>query len=479
VTHHARTSIGVGLLAAAAVLLSVGRAEESGQNWPRFRGPRASGIADGHPTPVSWSVEGEANILWRTPIPGLAHSSPVVWGDSIFLTTAVSAEGGSLLRVGLYGDIAPVPTEAVHRFVLYRIDKRTGKILWERVAHEGVPRRPRHPKATHANSTPATNGEKIVAFFGSEGLYCYDMEGNLVWKKDLGPLDAAFYVAPDAQWGFASSPVIRDGVVYIQCDVLNDPFLAAFNLETGEQIWRTPRDDVPTWSTPTVHRKGDRTLLFVNGWKHIGGYDARTGEEIWRLKGGGDIPVPGPVVAHDLVFVTNAHGGAAPIYAVRLDAEGDVSLEEGTSSNRHVAWSNMRGGAYMQTPLVYGDYLYSCRNNGVLFCYRARTGERLYQERLGRGGTGFTASPVAADGKLYFTSEEGDVYVVKAGPEFELLAKNPLGEVTMATPAISEGTLYFRTRTHLVAVRNGETRSSSCRSVWPALASLVAPAGRQ
>jgi outer membrane protein assembly factor BamB len=473
---HAGTSIGLGLLVAAALLLSVGRAEEPGQNWPRFRGPQASGIAEGHPTPVSWSVEDETNILWRTPVPGLAHSSPVVWGDSVFLTTAVSSEGGSSLRVGLYGAIAPVPTEAAHRFVVYRIDKRTGEVLWERTAHEGVPRRQRHTKSTHANPSPATDGERIVVFFGSEGLYCYDMEGNLVWKKDFGPLDAAFYTAPDAQWGFASSPVIHDGVVYVQCDVLNDPFLAAFDLDTGEERWRTSRDDVPTWSTPTVHQKGDRTLLLVNGWKHIGGYDARTGEEIWRLRGGGDIPVPGPVVAHDLVFITNAHGGASPIYAVRLDAEGDISLEEGSSSNQHVAWSNMRGGAYIPTPLVYGDYLYSCRDNGVLFCYRARTGERLYQQRLGRGGTGFSASPVAADGKLYVTSEEGDVYVVKAGSEFELLAKNPLGEVTMATPAISEGTLYFRTRTHLVAVRNSETRSSSCRSLWPALASLVPPA---
>jgi outer membrane protein assembly factor BamB len=294
----------------------------------------------------------------------------------------------------------------------------------------------------------------VVAFFGSEGLYCYDMEGTLLWKKDFGPLDAAFFVAPDAQWGFASSPVIHDGVVYIQCDVLNDPFLAAFDLETGDQIWRTPRDDVPTWSTPTVHEKGDRTFLLVNGWKHAGGYDARTGEEIWRLSGGGDIPVPGPVVAHDLVFITNAHGSDAPIYAIRLDARGDISLGDGATSNEHVTWSVPRGGAYMQTPLVYDSYLYNCRDNGVLSVYDARSGNRMYQQRLGGGGGGFTASPVAADGKVYFTSEEGDVYVVKAGPEYELLATNPLGEVTMATPALSEGTLYFRTRTHLLAIGN-------------------------
>jgi outer membrane protein assembly factor BamB len=454
-------------VAALAVVLTVpglARAAEPDQNWPRFRGAHARGVADGQTTPTRWSVESGEGILWRTPVPGLAHSSPVVWGDSIFLTTAVSETGGSFLKVGLYGSIDPVPDEGPHRFVVYRIDKRTGKILWERAAFEGTPRRPRHPKSTLANSTPATDGRKVVAFFGSEGLYCYDMEGTLLWKKDFGPLDAAFFMAPGAQWGFASSPVIHDGVVYIQCDVLNDPFLAAFDLESGEQIWRTPRDDVPTWSTPTVHESGGRTLLLVNGWKHAGGYDAATGKEIWRLGGGGDIPVPGPVVAHDLVFITNAHGSDSPIYAVRLDATGDISLDGGATSSRFIAWSVPRGGAYMQTPLVYGDYLYNCRDNGVLSVYDARTGDRQYQVRLGGGGGGFTASPVAADGKVYFTSEEGDVYVVKAGPKHELLATNALDDVTMASPAISEGTIYFRTRTHLVAVGQGDARTGTATS---------------
>ena len=444
--------LNVAVLTVAVVVPCLVQAAEPDQNWPRFRGPHARGVAHGYPTPASWSVESGEGVLWRTSIPGLAHSSPVVWGDSVFVTSAVNEKGGSLLKVGLYGSIDPVPDEGPHRFVVYRIDKRTGKILWERVAFEGTPRRPRHPKATLANSSPATDGEKVVAFFGSEGLYCYDLQGKLLWKKDLGPLDAAFFKAPDAQWGFASSPVIHDGVVYIQCDVLNDPFLAAFDLKTGEQIWRTKRDDVPTWSTPTIHSTGERTLLLVNGWKHAGGYDATTGKEIWRLSGGGDIPVPGPVVAHDLVFITNAHGSDAPIYAVRLDAEGDISLGDDETSNEHVSWSIPRGGAYMQTPLVYGDLLYNCRDNGVLSVYDARTGDRKYQQRLGRGGGGFTASPVAADGKVYFTSEEGDVYVVKAGSNYELLATNALDEVTMASPAISEGTIYFRTRTHLVSV---------------------------
>jgi outer membrane protein assembly factor BamB len=335
---------------------------------------------------------------------------------------------------------------------VYRIEKKTGRILWSKTAHEGVPKIKRHPKSTHANPTPATDGKHVVALFGSEGLYCYDVSGNLLWKKDLGVLDSAFFVVPEAQWGFASSPIIFDNKVFVQCDVLKGSFLAAFNVENGDEIWRTARQDVPTWCTPTIHTSGERDILLVNGWKHIGGYDASNGKEIWKLRGGGDIPVPTPVVAHGLVFITNAHGPLSPIYAIRLDAVGDISLEEGETSNSHVVWSIRRGGAYMQTPLVYGDYLYSCRDNGVLSCYRARTGERLYQERLGRGASGFSASPVAADDKLYFSSETGDIYVVRAGPTFDLLAVNSFDEVVMATPAISEGTLYFRTRSNLIAI---------------------------
>jgi outer membrane protein assembly factor BamB len=446
-------SLAAGLTAAASLLaLAAFAADVPGTSWPRFRGPGASGVVEGHPTPVSWDAGTSAGVAWKAPVPGLAHSSPVVWGDAIFLTTAVSTAGSSPLKVGLYGDIEPVPAEPAHRYVVYRIDKRTGKVSWERTAHEGVPRRARHPKSSHANPTPATDGRRVVAYFGSEGLYCYDLEGRLLWKKDLGPLDAAYFQAPAAQWGVASSPVIHDGRVYLQVDVLNDPFLAAYDLETGRQLWRTARQDVPTWSTPSVHEADGRSVVVVNGWKHIGGYDAKTGKEIWRLRGGGDIPVPAPVVAHGLVFITHAHGPGSPIFAVRTGARGDITPPAGKTAGEHLAWSVERGGAYMQTPLVYGDLLYTCRDNGVLSVHRARTGERLYQERLGAGSSGFTASPVAADGKVYFTSEEGDVFVVRAGERFELLAKNALGEVTMATPAISEGRLFFRTRGHLVAV---------------------------
>jgi outer membrane protein assembly factor BamB len=190
----------------------------------------------------------------------------------------------------------------------------------------------------------------------------------------------------------------------------------------------------------------------VNGYKHIGGYDLGTGKVLWQMKGGGDIPVPTPVVAHGLTYIANAHGSAAPLYAVKLDAAGDISLAAEARSNAGVAWAHMRNGAYMQTPLVLGDFVYSSADHGILVCYDAKSGERVYRKRLGNGQTGFTASPVAAGDRLYFTSEDGDVYVIQAGREFAELAHNEMGEICMATPAISDGVLFVRTQGHVVAI---------------------------
>jgi outer membrane protein assembly factor BamB len=433
-----------------AIIVLQGQNTKDGVNWPSFRGPNASGIAENYSTPVSWDMDTSKNIKWKTKIPGLAHSCPVVWGDRIYVTTA-SGEADAELKVGLYGNIEPVDDDSVHQWKVYCLDKNTGKILWEKTAHKGVPKVKRHPKATHANSTPVTDGKYVVAFFGSEGLFCYEMDGKLVWKKDFGLLDSAFFMVPSAQWEFASSPVIHQGVVIVQCDALNTAFLAALDIKTGKEIWRTTREDVPTWSTPTIHVGEKQTQIIVNGFKHIGGYDFKTGKELWKISGGGDIPVPTPVVAHGLVFINSAHGRLSPIYAIKLESEGDISLTEDETSNDSIVWSVRRGGSYMLTPLIYGDFLYNLQWNGSLSCFRAKTGELVYREQLGKM-TGFSASGVAADGILYFSSEEGDIFVLRAGPEFEVLATNSMKDECMATPAISEGTLYFRTHHYLIAV---------------------------
>ncbi len=421
-------------------------------NWPSFRGPPARGVADGIPTAVEWDVPSGRGVAWKSAIPGLAHSSPVIFGERVYLTTAVRKAGEAELKVGLYGDVAPVDDEGEHLFQVLCLDKRDGKILWTQTAFEGAPRYPRHTKGSFAASTPATDGERVIACFGTEGLYAYDTGGELLWKKDLGDLDAGYYMMPQARWGFASSPVIHDGVVLVQCDVQKGSYLAALSAADGEELWRVARDEVPGWSSPTVDVREGRSQVICNGYKHIGAYELATGAELWKLQseGGGDIPVPTPIVADGLVFITNAHGNAAPILAIDALAEGMFGPDPAQSE--FMVWSDMRAGNYMQTPLVYGEFLYCCKDAGILGCYDAKTGEEVYRERLGGGGSGFTSSGVAADGKLYFPSEEGRVFVVAEGFEFEVLADNDLGEECMASPAISEGTLFFRTRRHLVAI---------------------------
>jgi outer membrane protein assembly factor BamB len=429
-------------------------------NWPQFRGPNASGHAPANSpaAPHTWDLPTNKNIRWKSPIPGLAHSSPVIWQNKIFLTTADTPGTDQPLKTGLYGDIAPVNDNQPVDYKLLCLDKTTGKILWDKTAHTGVPKVKRHPKATHANSTPAADAKRVVAFFGAEGLYCYDHDGNFLWKKDLGPLDSGYYMAPSAQWGFASSPVLhtdKDGdKVIVQCDVQKGSFLAAFDAATGNEIWRTPRDEVPTWSTPTILQlENAPTQILCNGWKQIAAYNLDDGKLIWSLKGGGDIPVPTPVAAHGLVFITNAHGPRSPLYAINpATAKGDITLPPGQTSSPHIAWSIPRGGNYMQTPIIVQDLLFLCRDDGTLTCFQAKTGQQLYRQRLTPERKGFTASPVASADRLYYPAEDGTVHIIAATKEFKPIAQLPLNEENLATPALSNGTLYFRTRNHLIAI---------------------------
>ena len=418
--------------------------------WPTFRGPYSRGYVDHANPPVEWDVPAGKNIKWQTAIPGLGHSSPVIWGDRLFVTTAVNESGDDALKVGLYGDIDPVAEQSVHDFQVYCLDKNTGRILWKRLAYKGIPLTKRHPKASFANCTPATDGKHLVVFFGSEGMYCYDFEGNLLWKKDLGKMNAGPYTDPDVEWGFASSPIIHNGRIILQCDFLGKCFIASYDVGTGEQVWKTPRDEVSTWSSPNVFEKDGKTQIIVNGWKHMGGYDFDTGREIWKMSGGGDAPTPTPVFANGLIFINNAHGRYSPIYVVKPGATGDITLAPGETSNKYIVWSIKRGGAYMETPLVYGDYLYNLRINGSLMVFKAVTGDLIYKQDHGNGG--YTASCVAADGRIYFCSENGEAYVVKAGPEYQLLAKNRMGDLVMATPAISGNNIFFRVQKSVIAI---------------------------
>ena len=418
--------------------------------WPQFRGRFASGVADGEKPPVQWGAEGSPGFKWKVPIPGLGHSSPVVWGDRVCVTTAVSSNPQTDLRPASPMDSAA--DMSPHAWRVYCLNRHTGQVLWERTAYEGVPKTKRSPKNSFASATPATDGRYMVAMFGSHGLYAYDLDGKLLWKQDLGILDTGFFFDPAYQWGDASSPILYKDMVIVQCDLQKDSYLAAFDLKDGSLRWKTKRDELPSWGTPTIVERPQRTELVTNGIKGIRGYDPQTGKELWSLATHNSfISGATPIAGLDLIVVGNGYRPLRPLYAIRPGAQGDISLGDATSS-QHVAWSKKTGGPYYTTPLIYGEHLYILSENGVLVNYHVKTGEELYRHRVGDKGATFSASPVAADGHLYLASEDGDVYVVKAGIEYKLAATNPVGEMVMATPAIVDGMIYIRGRNHLIGV---------------------------
>jgi outer membrane protein assembly factor BamB len=418
-------------------------------NWPAFRGANAAGVSR-TAVPTTWDVAASRNVAWKTPIPGLAHSSPIVWGDRIYVTTAVAASGRSEVKTGdadksgidSAADIGP------HTWRLIAVDRATGKIVWDRAVHQGTPRMKRHVKASHASATPATDGRSIVALFGSEGLFCFDMDGKQKWRVDLGVMDVGLVDDPSYQWGPASSPVIFEDRVIVQNDRHKDAFLAAYDLATGKELWRAAHDEYPSWATPSIVRTAGRTEIVTNAGKNIRGFDPASGRELWRLADSGtQVKVPTPVVAGELVIVTGGYpAGGRPIYAIRPGGSGALPKSA-------LAWQTERGSPYTGTPLAHDGLLYVCTDNGILSAYDAKSGERLYQQRVSTAAGGFSASPIAAGDRLYLASEEGDVFVVQAGRAFKLLATNRMGEITMATPAATGDMLVVRTRSQLVGIR--------------------------
>ena len=443
-------------LAASICALALACAAADG-NWPQFRGPSASGIGDGGHPPLQWDIAKGKNIAWTAEIPGLANSSPVVWGDRIYVTTAVSSDPKQTFRTGLYGDTDSAGDRSPHQWKVLALDKKTGKVLWEQTPYQGTPKTKRHPKSSQASPTPVTDGKIVVAYFGSEGIVAYSTEGKLLWEKDLGLQNAGWFFDPDSEWGAASSPVIYKNSVIVQCDRQKDSFIAALDLKDGKELWRTARAEIPAWGTPTIVPGEGRTELVTNGTKAIRGYDADTGKELWKLGPNSEITCTTPVSAHGLIFVTAGYPPVQPIYAIKVGSNGDLTLKDGKESSDAIAWSKKTGGSYLPSPIAYGDHLYLVGNNGVLSAYDAKTGNRVYQQRVGSGGS-VVASPIAAAGMLYITGEEGDVYVVKAGPQYELLSKNSVGEPVLATPAMAGDMLLVRGARHLFAIAEGEKK---------------------
>jgi len=449
------------VIGAAAFLLVVSwivPAEETAHpalNWPMFRGVNATGVSSGGPLPVSWNPQSQANIRWTFRDPGLGLSSPVVWGNQVFITTAVSAGARSGLGkitpdvLGQGVDMSSAADNSEQQWIVYCLDRNTGNVLWKSVLYRGIPRSKRHPMNSFATPTPAVDGQHLLVMFGSEGLYCLDLAGKVLWKKDFGVLNIGSYETRDYQWGYASSPILYGYLVIVQCDTDRKGFLMALDVQSGREVWKVARAELPSWSTPALQTEWNPPQLVVVAPFNVSAYNVLNGDRVWKLYWGMDITESTPVVSSDTVFVSTGKGEKSPIYAVGRKAVGDITLAAGETSNFAVRWSKGKGGAMTTTPILYGDYLYSITDLGILRCYVAATGEVVYEKRM---PAAFQASPVAGDGKLYLTSMDGDVFVIKAGPHFELLATNAMDDTTQATPAISGTMLLVRTRQMLYSI---------------------------
>lgn len=446
-------------LRAAAAPEAAGKTEtapaEPARPWPQFRGPRASGIGDGQGAPATWNVTTGEGVRFKTPVPGIGLASPIVWGDRIFVTTAVSGKGDATFRTGNYGDGTSVEDLSEHSFRLYALDTASGRIVWEREVYRGAPQVRRHLKSSLANSTPATDGKSVVVLFGPVGkLAAYDFEGKQLWQRDIGILDANDPQSGSAEWGHASSPILYGDLVLVQGDRRKDSFLAAYRLTTGEEVWKVARQEPSTWATPNVLPAATGDELIANG-PTIRAYDPKTGKPLWSLGPSSEVVVATPVIGDGLAFITAGYPPVRPVLAVRPGHRGELAMPTKDRPSPAVVWSHPRGGTYIPTPLLYRGILYTCNNNGVFTSYRADTGEQLSLIRLSPSGASFSASPVAADGRLYIASEAGDVYVLRAAPEPELLATLPMGETVMSTPAISGGLMVVRTLGHVYGLVQG------------------------
>jgi hypothetical protein len=437
-----RTLLAAGLVALAFARPSAG----PNDHWAQFRGPSA-GVAENDPAlPERWSST--SNILWTLDVPGVGWSSPVVWGDHVFVTSVINTGQAEAPKPGLYmGGERPAST-APHRWIVHDVDFATGKVRWSREVRAGVPDGPKHLKNSYASETPVTDGERVYFYFGNAGLFVFDLTGKPVWSKPIGPFKTRY------GWGAAASPVLHRDRIYIVNDNDDQSFLAAHDKRSGAEIWRVNRDEGTNWATPFVWEHDGRAEIVTSGSGKVRSYDL-SGRPLWEFKGMSSISIPTPFERHGLLFVSSGYVGDAlrPAYAIKPGATGDISLKPGETSNQYIAWSAPTLAPYNPTPLVYGDYYYTLFDRGFFTCHDAKTGKEIYgRQRIATDASGFTASPWAYNGKIFAMSEDGDTYVIQAGPEFKLLGKNSLGEMTLATPAVARGSLVIRTASKLYRV---------------------------
>ena len=449
------------LLIGLAAVLPAHAVENADANWHQWRGPNANGLASQGDPPTEWDAE--KNIKWKTPILGKGSASPIVWGDKIFVLTAVDTgqldpnapaapaveseegakdgeEGGRGRRGGFGGRFRDSGPRNVHQFLVICLDRHTGDVLWQKTASEGAPHESKHGDNTYASGSPTTDGTRLYATFGSRGIFCYDLDGNPLWERDLGDMQTR------NSFGEGASPTIHGDTLIVPWDQESGSKLYALDAATGDIKWEKDRDEVTTWITPLVVEAAGKTQVIINGSNRSRSYDLHTGEVIWECGGQGSNPIPAPVVFEDLVFCMTGHRDPAAV-AIPLDSQGDVTDSE------KIAWRTEKGTPYVPSPLLIGDHLYFTKgNNGVLSCLNARTGEPIIDQDRIPGIDNIYASMVATDGGIYITGRDGTTVVIKHGDKLEVLATNTVGEAVDASPAIVGETMYIRGAEHLFCI---------------------------
>ncbi len=413
-------------------------------NWPQFRGPGAMGTADNPDLPDRWSTK--ENVAWKIEVPGRGWSSPIVWGERVFLTTVVSDGEVEPPKKGLYfgGERREIP-KATHRWLVLCLDLKSGRELWRREASLGTPRSPLHVKNTYASETPVTDGERVFAYFGNVGVFCYDFDGRKLWSTNWPA------VKTRNGWGSAASPALHKDRLFIVNDNDEKAFVVALDAKNGRELWHADRDEKSNWATPYVWQNQQRTELITPGTRKVRAYDL-DGKLLWEFGGMSSIVIPTPFSQFGLLYVCSGYVGdkTRPVFAIKPGASGDISLKPGETNNAFIAWYQPTAAPYNPSPLLYGDYFYVLFDFGFLACHDARTGRQIYEkQRIRPEPTSFTASPWASNSRIFALSEDGDTFVFQAGPEFRLLHKNPLDEMCMATPAMAGERLLIRTLTKL------------------------------
>jgi outer membrane protein assembly factor BamB len=421
-------------------------------NWPRFRGPNANGVAaDDSRLPDTWDAQ--TNVRWKHEIRGWGWGSPIVWNDRVFVSAVYSDDDYEKPKGGLYlGGGRGEPPDTVHHWMVYCLSLATGDLLWQHEARAGKPQIPRHPKSTYAAETPTTDGKRLYVLFGDVGMYCYDFDGHPLWTHEIEPKKTQF------GYGAAASPVVQDDQVIMVYDNNEESYIAAIDTATGKTRWQVSRDEKSTWATPFVWQHDGTTEIVAAGKKENRSYST-TGELLWHFDGRMSVlTIPSPFVADGLLYITSGYftDKNRPVYALQPGAKGDITLAEGQTSNDSILWSLEKMGPYNTTPIVYQGLYYTLLDRGMLTCHDAKTGELVYDRTRFPEGATFTASPWAYNGKVFFLDEDGDTYVMPAGREFKIDRTNKLDELSLSTPAISQGKLLLRTASQIYCISNAQ-----------------------